>query len=160
MVDKVLKFFISGNVALNQADNPYFQDLIRHAEAKVKGPKVNRNSVCARLNEVGLDAKEDFISLALDCWTSKNGYAFLGNIIVSYIFAQLFLNMSFCMLHADCDYCYNWTGRIGLIKIVWGPKVKSFKPSKHGSTSSILPSIYETDEQGIGSKKFSITQRN
>ena len=111
-------------------------------------------------NKVGLDAKEDFISLALDCWTSKNGYAFLGNIIVSYIFAQLFLNMSFCMLHADCDYCYNWTGRIGLIKIVWGPKVKSFKPSKHGSTSSILPSIYETDEQGIGSKKFSITQRN
>jgi len=79
------------------------------------------------LNEVGLDAKEDFITLVLGCWTSKNGYAFLGNIIVSYISAQLFLNMSFCMLHADCDHCYNWTGRIGLIKIVWGPKVKSFQ---------------------------------
>ena len=119
MVDKVLKFFISGNVAFNQVDNPYFQDLIRHPEAKVKGPKVNRKSVHARLNEVGLDAKEDLmitlmendskISLVLDCWTSKNGYAFLGNIIVSYISVQLFLNMSFCMLHADSDYSYNWT---------------------------------------------------
>ena len=49
MVDKVLKFFISGNVAFNQADNPYFQDLIRHAEAKVPGPKINRKSVRARL---------------------------------------------------------------------------------------------------------------
>jgi len=28
MVDKTLKFFISGNIAFNQADNPYFQDLI------------------------------------------------------------------------------------------------------------------------------------
>lgn len=34
MVDKTLKFFISGNIAFNQADNPYFQDLIRHGEAK------------------------------------------------------------------------------------------------------------------------------
>ena len=33
MVDEVLKFFILGNIALNQADNPYFQDSIRHAEA-------------------------------------------------------------------------------------------------------------------------------
>ena len=42
---------------------------------------------------------------------------------------------------------------------IWGPKVKSFKPSKHRSTASIPQSIYETDAQGIGSKKFSITQR-
>ena len=96
MIDKVLKFFISGNVAFNQADNPYFQDLIRHGEAKVKGPKVNRKSVRAQLTKVGLNAKENLmttliendskISLTLDCWTSKNGYAFLGNAFVSYRF--------------------------------------------------------------------------
>ena len=88
MVDKTLKFFISGNIAFNQADNPYFQDLIRHDESKQKGPKVNRKSVRARLSEVGANATEDLmaalmandskISLALDCWTSKNGHAFLG----------------------------------------------------------------------------------
>ena len=119
MVDKVLKFFISGNIAFNQADNPYFQDLIHHGEVKVKGPKVNRKSVHAWLTEVGCEAKEDLmvtlmendskISLALDCWTSKNGHAFLGNTLVSYISAQLCSNMLFCMLHADSDYSDNWT---------------------------------------------------
>ena len=97
MVDKTLKFFISGNIAFNQADNPYFQDLIRHGEAKQKGIKVNRKSVHARLSEVGANATEDLmatlmandskVSLALDCWTSKNGHAFLGNTSVSYISA-------------------------------------------------------------------------
>jgi hypothetical protein len=110
MVDKTLKFFISGNIAFNQADNPYFQDLIRHGEAKQKGIKVNRKSVRARLSEVGANATEDLmatlmandskVSLALDCWTSKNGHAFLGNTPVSYISAPHTLNFSFCMLQA------------------------------------------------------------
>jgi hypothetical protein len=119
IVDKVLKFFISGNIAFNQADNPYFQDLIRHAEARAPDPKINRKSVRTRLTQVGQDAKEDLmitliendskISLALDCWTSKNGHAFLGNILISYISASLLSNISFCMLHIDSDYSYNQT---------------------------------------------------
>ena len=62
MVDKTLKFFISGNIAFNQADNPYFQDLIRHGEAKQKGIKVNRKSVHARLSEVGANTTEDLMA--------------------------------------------------------------------------------------------------
>ena len=71
------------------------------------------------LTEVGCEAKEDLmvtlmendskISLVLDCWISKNGHAFLGNTLVSYISAQLFSNMLFCMLHADSDYSDNQT---------------------------------------------------
>src|SRR5947207_7916537 len=61
IVDKVLKLFISGNIAFKQADNSYFQDLIRHAEAKVSGPKINRKSVRARLTQVGQDAKENLM---------------------------------------------------------------------------------------------------
>jgi len=108
MVDKTLKFFVSGNIAFNQTDNPYFQDLIRHGEAKQKGIKVNWKSVHAQLSEVGANATEDSmaaliandskISLALDCWMSKNGHAFLGNTLVSYISALHHLNSLFCTL--------------------------------------------------------------
>src|SRR5947207_446380 len=41
IVNKILKFFISGNIAFNQADNSYFQDLIHHTEAKVPDLKIN-----------------------------------------------------------------------------------------------------------------------
>jgi len=87
LLTKVLKFFISGNIAFNQADNPYFQDLIRTAHG-TKNQPVNRKNVRERLSEVASTAKEDLmislmqneskVSLALDCWSSKNGYAFLG----------------------------------------------------------------------------------
>ena len=52
MIDKTLKFFISGNVAFNQADNSYFQDLIRHEEERVKDLKINRKSVRSRLTVI------------------------------------------------------------------------------------------------------------
>ena len=119
MVEKTLKFFISGNIAFNQADNPYFQDLIRHGQVKIKGPKVNRKSVRAQLSEVGANATEDLmatlmandskVSLALDCWTSKNGHAFLGNTPVSYIFNLYDRNFSFCMLQTESDLSHNGT---------------------------------------------------
>ena len=32
---KTLKFFISGNIAFNQADNPYFQELIQTVSIKI-----------------------------------------------------------------------------------------------------------------------------
>jgi hypothetical protein len=119
MVDKTLKFFISGNIAFNQADNPYFQDLIRHGQEKQKGVKVNRKSVRARLSQVGEDATEDLmatlmandskVSLALDCWTSKNGHAFLGTTFVTYISAPHTMNFSFCMLQTESDVSYYGT---------------------------------------------------
>jgi hypothetical protein len=85
---KVLKFFISGNIAFNQADNPHFQDLLRSGQGK-NHQVVNRRNLREKLTELASDATEDLIvslmenqskiSLALDCWSSRNNYAFLGN---------------------------------------------------------------------------------
>jgi hypothetical protein len=87
ILTKTLKFFISGNIAFNQADNPYFQELIQTASAKAN-QSINRKNIRDRLKKLASTAKEDLmvslmeneskISLALDCWSSKNGYAFLG----------------------------------------------------------------------------------
>jgi hypothetical protein len=88
ILNKVLRFFISGNIAFNQADNPYFQELIQTAHVKANQPVINRKNIRERLRKLAVTAKEDLmialmeneskISLALDCWSSKNGYAFLG----------------------------------------------------------------------------------
>jgi hypothetical protein len=89
ILTKALKFFISGNIAFNQADNPYFQELIQTAHGKANQP-INRKNIRDRLKKLASTAKEDLmvslteneskISLALDCWSSKNGYAFLGKV--------------------------------------------------------------------------------
>jgi len=109
MIDKALKFFISGNIAFNQADNPYFQELVCHGITKRTGTAINRKSLREHLKTVGTAAKESLlvtlmendskISLALDCWTSANGHAFLGTISVAYISALYCLNLLICMLH-------------------------------------------------------------
>jgi len=90
ILNKILKFFISGNIAFNQADNPYFLELIQTAHVRAKQPVINRKNIRERLRKLAATAKEDLmmaliendskISLTLDCWSSKNGYAFLGNI--------------------------------------------------------------------------------
>ena len=90
-LDKVLKFFVSGNIAFNQADNPYFQELMQTMQQNVKGPVINRKSIRTRLGQLAIEAKEDLmimlmendskVSLALDCWGSRNGYGFLGKIL-------------------------------------------------------------------------------
>src|SRR6266496_6772659 len=41
---KVLKFFISGNITFNEANNPYFQDLIWTAHG-TKNQPINRKNV-------------------------------------------------------------------------------------------------------------------
>jgi len=87
--EKVLQFFISGNIAFNQADNPYFRDLIELIKVGCNETiTVNRDNVTKRLHEKAVLSKDDLmatlmsnesrISLALDCWTSRNKIAFLG----------------------------------------------------------------------------------
>ena len=76
ILTKALKFFISGNIAFNQADNPYFQELIQTAHGKANQP-INRKNIRERLKKLTSTAKEDLmislmeneskISLALDC---------------------------------------------------------------------------------------------
>ena len=50
ILDKTLDFFISGNIAFNQADNPHFQALM--AEIQVDGASVviNRHNIRQRLS--------------------------------------------------------------------------------------------------------------
>jgi hypothetical protein len=45
ILNKVLRFFISGNIAFNQADNSYFQELIQTAHVKANQPVINRKNI-------------------------------------------------------------------------------------------------------------------
>ena len=90
LLTKTVNFFISGKIAFNQADNLHFHDMIRTATAlrTTKLPTINHKNTRQRLTDLASNGKEDLarclmeneskVSLALDCWTSKNNYAFLG----------------------------------------------------------------------------------
>jgi S-adenosylmethionine:tRNA-ribosyltransferase-isomerase (queuine synthetase) len=86
---QVLKFFISANIPFRQADNEYFQELI--SKIQVNGSAVSlpsRKVIRARLTKEAKAAKADLkiilsqnsskISLALDMWSTRNKFGFLG----------------------------------------------------------------------------------
>jgi len=109
VMDCVLKFFISGNITFNQADNPYFRDLVALITCDNNiNVRDNRSNVTTRLHTSAADAKSDLmvtlmeneskISLALDCWTSRNNIAFLCMFLyhtIRHLFGQL---ASICVL--------------------------------------------------------------
>ena len=87
--DKVLKFFISGNIPFNQAENKELQDLL--SLIQVNGHPYDppsRKMLRSNLTSWAELAKQELkkllqdndskISLALDCWTSRRKQAFLG----------------------------------------------------------------------------------
>jgi len=87
--DEVLKFFVSGNIPFNQADNPHFKQLMEWITTPdTSPPSISRKTVRKHLSTKAKVAVIDLkatladvdskISLALDCWTSRNGFAFLG----------------------------------------------------------------------------------
>jgi hypothetical protein len=89
--DQILKFFISGNISFNQADNPEFQVLM--SLIRVDGhmyTSQGRKAVRNNLTEWAILSKEELrgalarndskVSLVLDCWISRNRHAFLGMI--------------------------------------------------------------------------------
>jgi hypothetical protein len=89
VIDEALRFFISGNIPFNQAENPHFKKLI--SSIKVNGKSASppsRKVVRARLKEAAAVAKDELktelaandskVSLALDCWTSRPGHSYLG----------------------------------------------------------------------------------
>ena len=62
VMDCVLKFFISGNIAFNQADNPYFRDLVALITCDNDiNVRVNRSNVTTRLHKSAADAKSDLM---------------------------------------------------------------------------------------------------
>jgi hypothetical protein len=87
--EQVLKFFVSGNIPFNQASNPQFKRIVEWVTTKSgESVLVSRKTVRAHLESESEVAKQDLkstlkaldskISLALDNWTSRNGYAFMG----------------------------------------------------------------------------------
>ena len=109
VMDCVLKFFISGDITFNQTHNPYFCDLVALITCDNDiNVRVNRSNVTTRLHKSAADAKSDLmvtlmeneskISLALDCWTSRNNIAFLSMFLyhtIWHLFGQL---ASICVL--------------------------------------------------------------
>lgn len=83
---EVLRFFIEGNIPFQQADNPHFQRILTWLIPSVK---ISRKSLRKYLSDEAKKAIADLktvlndvdskISLALDCWTTRTGYAFMGN---------------------------------------------------------------------------------
>lgn len=113
--EKILQFFISGNIAFNQADNPYFRDLIELIKVGCNETiTVNRDNITKRLHEKAVLSKDELmatlmsnesrISLALDCWTSRNKIAFLGNVSVYHPFSvyRLTLTPFVCYIMLTC----------------------------------------------------------
>jgi len=92
--DAVLDYFISGNIAFNQADNPEFQKLIGMIKINGHSVTVNRRNICSRLDFQAEIARRDLknnlalndskVSLALDCWTSRINHAYMGTFTVAY----------------------------------------------------------------------------
>ena len=50
VVDKVLNFFVSENIAFMQVDNPEFQELVSIVKIDGKTPSISRKSIHKRLN--------------------------------------------------------------------------------------------------------------
>ena len=87
--DELVKFFITGNIAFNQAENPHLRKLLSWIKLDDGHTlTINRKNITGRLEELAETAKEDLfltladnnskVSLALDCWSSRNNLAFLG----------------------------------------------------------------------------------
>ena len=90
VTEQILKFFISGNIPFNQAENVEFQALIqmiRVANGPAKLP--SRKTIRRRLHNHSIIAVKELrttlqnhkgrVSLALDCWSSRNMIPFLCN---------------------------------------------------------------------------------
>jgi hypothetical protein len=89
--EQILKFFISGNIPFNQADNPEFCKIIKLIKlssgniAEPPSRKVIRECLRKHHIESEADLKARFqkldskIGLALDAWSTRSMQAFLGN---------------------------------------------------------------------------------
>ena len=106
--DQVLKFFISANIPFRQVENEFFRELvswinINGRSAQAPSRKVTR----ARLTGHALSSKADLkmilisnkskVSLALDCWTSRTNFSFLGT-------SQFLCYIKPCLLIKICFY--------------------------------------------------------
>ena len=87
--EHILRFFVSGNIPFNQAENESFRTLISHIKINDQPARCpGRTTIRRRLTKYAKEGVEDLkallaandskISLALDCWSSRSNYDFLG----------------------------------------------------------------------------------
>ena len=89
--ETILKFFVSNNIPFKAADNEYFRKLIsliplNNSTKMAHSP--SRNTLCAWLSKyskMGIDQLKHILaendskfSIALDCWSSRSNYGFMG----------------------------------------------------------------------------------
>ena len=87
--------FLSGNITFNQADNEHFRTLMSFIPIDNKpATSPGRTTLHARLSKYAklleeqlkelLKNNQSKISLALDCWSSKNKRGFLGIFVMEF----------------------------------------------------------------------------
>ena len=87
--DQVLKFFISANIPFRQLENAHFRELVswinvnghpaRSPSRKIIRARLTSHAILAKENlKILLKSNKSKISLALDCWTSRSNFGFLG----------------------------------------------------------------------------------
>ena len=87
--EEILKYVISGNIPFNQVENQHFRNIISFIQIRNKPVQApSRKVIRARLSSKSEQARENLlttlaantskISLALDCWSTRNSYGFLG----------------------------------------------------------------------------------
>ena len=86
LYEQVLRIILAGNLSFSQVENPELVALLRNAYPDANIP--NRGSVVNKLNEQTAMAKEKLkdqlgtveskISLAMDVWSTRTNYSFLG----------------------------------------------------------------------------------
>src|SRR5437764_14513572 len=62
ILNKTLDFFISGNIAFNQADNPHFPALMAEIQVDGAAVEINRHNVRQRLSTQATQSREDLIT--------------------------------------------------------------------------------------------------
>lgn len=87
--EEILKYIISGNIPFNQVENQHFRNIVSFIQIKNKSIQVpSRKVIRARLSSKSEQASDNLrttlaansskISLALDCWSTRTNYSFLG----------------------------------------------------------------------------------
>jgi len=87
--EEILKYVISGNIPFNQVENQHFRNIISFIQIRNKPVQTpSRKVIRARLSSKSeqasvnlratLAANTSKISLALDCWSTRTNYSFLG----------------------------------------------------------------------------------
>lgn len=102
MLEKeILKFVISANLSFNQVENEHFQRLISWIQVnQCPAQAPSRKVIRARLSSESESSKENLrniltansskISLALDCWSTRTNYGFLGTLPSILLYCDIF----------------------------------------------------------------------